>query len=381
MKTKKITHKLTAILFCIILILSLATGCGKKKDDKPSDNIVTDTEDNTFTNTKNTAKNKKCPEVTVKFANALCDEDYQTILDMLYLPENNVVTAADIETFLKRSNLADFIGTDYIEITDINEDESGIICYINSKKDKLEIDFYKNDNGDLALQMSTAYIEKDVLAPGGTSIRVNGVSLDNLEKDYATQYEKGDNGIVAYHLLCPVTDMTAHLSSAITDYDVDIPYNPDAEYYSVISINLDEQTLSTACQGTADTLNALIADIQAGKTNTNDLLNYFAEDIDLNTRNNLVNWFNGLNPPENFKFETILPSDKENEECYLVTDNSIRLFTRIKTTWTSDETLKDSHTYSSFIMTFDKGTWKIKETSLLDTGGFLTNHFTHDWKE
>lgn len=380
MKKSKI---FVTMLLYMLLTTTLFAGCGKKSEPQPSGDTISDVgnTEQTNTGTKNTANNKKQPEIAVKFANALCDEDYQTILDMLYLPENNIVSATDIQAFLQRSNLSGFLGSDYIEVTDANEDETSTLCYINSKNDKCEIDFVKNENGDLALQMSQAYIEKDLLAPGNASVRINGISLDSLESDYATQYEKGDKGLVMYHLICPVTDFTAHVSSTIVDYDIDVPYNTNAEFYSVLSINLDEETLQNTCNGTKQTLNNMIKDIQAGKTNTNELTQYFDQDIDQNTMNSIINWAANLNVSEDFQFETILPSDKENEECYLVTNNSIRLFTRIKTTWTSDGAIKDSHTYSNFIMTLDKGTWKIKDSNLPKVGGFICNSFTKDWQE
>lgn len=375
--------KAVSIVLCMLLTLTLFAGCGKKEPDpKPSGDTISDvgnTEEKPNTNTKNTANNKKKPEIAIKFANALCDEDYQTILDMLYLPENSIVAATDIETFLKRSNLASFIGSDCIEVTKANETETAILTEIKSNNDTCEVNFELNEDRNFALQMANAYIEKDVLAPGNAAIRINGISLDNLTENYATQYEKADKGLLVYHLYCPVTDFTANVSTSIDDYEITVPYDANAKLYDILNYNLNEETLTNACNGLKQAMNGFLTDLHAGKTNTNELNQYFVTDIDPTFITNLVNWYGTKAMPTDCQIEIMQPSDKENEPCYIITDDSIRLFTRYKTTWNAGA--ENAHIYSSFTMTLDKGTWKIKDTDIMKTGNFICNPFQHDWSE
>lgn len=365
--------KSISLLLVTALMIVLLTACGGSKTAEPSAESSTETEESANTNTSNTAKNKKAPDVAVQFANALCDEDYEVILNLLYLPENSVVSADEIQEFLQRSSLANFLGGDYVEISDYKEYDTSIVTTMTTGSDTCEVDFVLDANGNFALQMQAGWAERQIIAPSGATIKINGVTLD--EASWSETYTKNDDNqeLVLYTLICPVTDFSAHVTTDIESYDIDIIYNTDTKPYSVVNYNISESILTDICEDIKTNLNDIFNTIDSGNTNVTALQPYFASTMSNDIILEMIEWYQNMETSVDVTI--VEPDDREDYQSYICSNNDIQMFVKFESSWAESKT---HHGYATFMITNENGSYQIKETKLYEDS-FFTNHFDMQW--
>ena len=207
---KKKLVKLTILTMLCIGGLCLLTGCGGKQT--------------TTTSKSDSAEKESKDENTslpADFAQALTDEDYEAILEMLYLPENSIVSAENIQAFLQRSNLQDFLGTDEITAEVTDETDTQIIGNLSigeGKNGNCTVIFNRNKENEYVLDMEAAYQEREIKAPGEASIRINGIKLneDWASYDIALRFLSSSiantDHIIAYDIESNHDDISNYLS-------------------------------------------------------------------------------------------------------------------------------------------------------------------------
>ena len=367
---KKKLVKLTILTMLCIGGLCLLAGCGGKQT--------------TTTSKSDSAEKESKDENTslpANFAQALTDEDYEEILEMLHLPENSIVSAENIQAFLERSNLQDFLGTDEITAEVTDETDTQIIGNLSigeGENENCTVIFNRNKENEYVLDMEAAYQEREIKAPGEASIRINGIELN---EDWASS-AGNEHGTVTYTVFCPVDNFEADVSTAIGDYTVEVEWNEETDKpYDIICHEPDEEVLNNICETLKTNLNNMIADMASGEK---DLEKYLSEDAKSGLEDELLSWYSKLDVAE-APVITILepaadtdPLDEDNRHS-IWTNNTIHICTQLENTWNNNGENKNSHIHVQFDLELNQGTYKIIDTDLVDSAWEFTNSFQHDW--
>lgn len=341
----KIHNKTILIGGSIVLVTLLLIGGISlffNKSDKPAQQpVVQETEQETTQNkgTSNTANHKGQPEPLIAFANALCDEDYQAILDMLYLPNDALVTATNIQDFLEQSNIADFLGSDYVGIQNVKTNKTAIAGELISKDKKTicPVIFQANMDGNMVLGMSSAYEERTLVAPGNAQVRIGGVTLDTTKaKDYNPQHHPYQEGVVAYQVICPVTDFDAYVSTQWADYNITVPYEEDKNKpYLIFDKDINESVLQGACDSSKDLMNNIIKTL----VDNGSIDEYLADNADKTFKEDLTEWCNKviktgqIQATPDLQLSSVTITDEPDKISYIPENQTIHVFTSYTSVW------------------------------------------------
>lgn len=360
---KKKTHNLLFVLLIGIFMMTSLTACGNKSNVE----LVKEPME-----TSNQANNKKKPKPLVEFANALCDENYDAILQMSYLPENSIITKTDIETFLKESNLQNFLGAEAI-LVDKYQDKKGILTGIiqNNQGDIANVQFLQN--GDTyQLTLPNLYVEMNILAPKNTTISIQGKTVN---QKLATEYEDSyyDLTFDSYQLICPTNEFQITVESNITTYEIPVCYNEEQTTpYYLFNTELNKKLLDKTADETKNVFNQFLSAL----CNKQDITPYFTEDISAEYIQEIHAWYDYWKTTTNNPQLTVVePTTSDDYISAILDNNTIQIYCKVENTWNAGDT---SHLFSYFVMQLDHGTYKIKEAQLIGNT-FFTNRFQSMW--
>lgn len=379
MKTKRIVATILVLTLCT----SILTACGKKHKPVKSETETPVTEEHTTNKgTTNTANNKKESTEVTAFANALCDEDYEAILDMLYLPENSIVSPTNIKEFLQSSNLTDFLGSDYIKVTKTkyNRNKTAVAATIALKDNQTPctVMFKMNADKNMVLGMSKAYEERTVIMPGDAIIRASGPELNT---EYAEPYEPTnvphglETGLVKMKIICPVTDFDVYVMTKLHDYNLHIQYNNDLKQpYNFISYELPTSISDTACEQAKTLINNMIANTVDEKP----IDEFFSNSASPELKKHMIEWIQKyiikgtLVATPDLRLQSVSLRETEDTKSYIADNKTLHLYVTYTSVWSKTFT----HTgETQFLLELEDGTYHIKWTDLYqDT--FINNNLS-----
>ena len=324
--------------------------------------------------TSNQANNLKQPKPLVEFANALCDEDYEKILQMLYLPNNSILTPEDIEIFLKNGNLQNFLGTDAIQIGKYKSTPVFLSGIIQGNGETIDVTFSKRGENWI-LNMPACYEERNILAPTGTTISIHDKEIDQT---YAKPYDDNKYRLTfdQYTLLCPNHDFTVTVKSDISDYDMSLTYdeNQNVKYY-LLNTKLDEKLLAKTAESAKNICNEFLTALYQGQ----DISPYFTSDLSTEQVDAIYQWKNTWLSKEKPEITIAEPYQTEQNISCILNNNSIQIQTKIETKWGQENTEEHTtRTYIYFVLTLDHGKYKIQESNLTDVNAFYSVGY-HEW--
>lgn len=331
----------------------------------------------------NTANNKGAPAPAIQFVNALCNEDYQTILGMLDLPDNSVVTPVNIQHFMERSTLKDFLGADYIKIVkhQTSSNESAVAARIALKGDEeaqqntIDVGFSKNKEGAYVLGMQSAYAERYLIAPGGATIRIGGKTLNPEDAKPYLNDKEVDEGTVVYTLICPRDNFDVYVSTQFTDYTVTVEFNDETTPYSVINYDTPEGIVETTTTKGIETMNQILTKIQAKEPITD----FLSENVDPKLEGKLNDWYNNhAGGITNISLTAFMPSDRETDISYISGNKTIHVYAKYTSSFTQMEKTQTHNGYMECIFELDHGTYKLVWTNLPEDYLFF-NSMDQQW--
>lgn len=373
MKINKQTLAIGAgvVIVALILMIGVTMLFSPKTPDAPKQEPNSSETSNVVHNkgTSNTANNKGQPTVLVEFANALCDENYQDILNMLYLPDNSIVSPVHIQEFLENSNIADFLGSDYIAIDNAKETKTSVIGDILLKDNETSctVIFQINAEGNMVLGMSSAYEERTLIAPGNAEVRVGGITLDTTEAEpYNPKHHPYEEGIVAYKVICPVTDFDAYISTKWADYNLTVTHNEDVNKpYNLVQPKLNESVTEGACAASKDLMNQIITAV----VNNQPITDYLADTAPSNLEDQLKEWVQTtivkgpIKGTPDLQLESVTIYDTEDQTSYVPENNTIHIFTKYTSVWEQNQ----KHTgQAEFIIKQTNDGYKLVWTNMKD---------------
>lgn len=364
MKMKKTIRNMLFLTFILCCIFGM-TSCRNKGDIELVKEPM---------QTSNQANNLKQPKPLVEFANALCDEDYTKILQMLYLPNNSIITQEDIEIFLKNGNLQNFLSADAIQIDKYKNTPVFLSGIIQGNGETIEVTFSKKGE-DWVLNMPACYEERNLLTPTGTTISVHDKEID---KSYAKPYDDNKYRMTfdQYTLLCPNHDFTITVKSDISDYDMTLTYqeNQNMKYY-LLNTKLDEKLLAKTAESAKTVCNEFLTALYQGQ----DISPYFTSTLSTEQVETIYRWKNRWQSSEKPELTIAEPYQTERNVSCILNHNSIQIQTKIETKWGQENTEENTtRTSIYFVLTLDHGKYKIQETDLIENNAFYSVGY-HAW--
>lgn len=260
----------------------------ESKSDEESKASLDDLDETTETTEAAQEIDTEAYDMADNLVKSLKNKDYDSILKMMNLPENSIVSANDIEFTLNRNEYSDFIG----------ENIETLQCKVSGNKIDLELKtgthkfkpVITKDNEKWTLHIEDA-IDKDasVIAPGNAAIKINGIEL-NEDKD-AEDYEGYKvKGLVRYTLTVPTKPFIATINTLFGESQVEGVKSVDNDgktSYSIIP-NLDPENSEFIENEAKEALNNALIVYDTGTTEINRYIDLFAIDAPQENIENFV---------------------------------------------------------------------------------------------
>lgn len=386
---KNLLKKGAIIALSVAMMSVMLTGCGDKKDDK-KDNNKHDVIEQMADNMQKTTEEEETEEITTEevteeekedeatceyeevnnFVKAISSADYQAILDMCKLPENSVVCAEDVEYAFLRSEFADLVESQKIEITSSNKQSGVINATLKSGPSTADIKFVLNDDNEFVLDLTdVVYAEKQIRMPHCECI-INGVTL-NDEWSVRNEDTKVD---VIYTVICPTKPMTATITSDFGTYETELTWSDDTNRYSGLSTEaITQEEYDAIMKQIKDDYNAMFQLARDGKTDSTDYAPYFSSNVSPDVMQTTMTWIgNQVNDANDI---VMMDLQIDTEKGFVLNQNTAILNVKWKSQFSESKTASDM---CWMMIVKENDTYKLYETSLNEETLF-TNYFHNEW--
>ena len=113
------------------------------------------------------------------FADALSAGDYAAMKEIVYLPENSILTEDDLEYSLLRSDYVDLMESAEIRIEDFDGSAGSSHAVLRAGQDEVSVSAALKDDNKWYIELPEIYSEDvTILAPAKAQVTLNGVELD-----------------------------------------------------------------------------------------------------------------------------------------------------------------------------------------------------------
>lgn len=243
--------------------------------------------------------NKESFKLAQSFAESLKNENYDSILNLLNLPENSVVSTDNLSYVLQRSDFSYLIGSD-ITIDEFTDGTTKATAKLKSGSDIANLTLELNSNNEWEPVIPNLYTEDVVVAaPGKCEITINGIILD--EENFAETNTEKNDGSVNYILTIPNAEVSAHIKTAFGEFDV-IMSSDENGNYSIIP-ELSGEALNNSLNSFQTMFNEMLTKSDQGITDPAEYQSYFSDKADynfvstsitnlLNMKGDLNDWYN-----------------------------------------------------------------------------------------
>lgn len=377
--------KLVLTTLIIMVFMCLLNGCmmvGDSDEEDTTETVVSIEEGNI----------QKAQRTIVNFVDAVRKQDYDSVLSLLYLPENAFIDSDDMAWYIPKSEYGDITGTDN-SISDFSMDGTAVekTAIFTIGKEKHSISLKLRDDNTWGVVLSNGYFENwNLRTPGGCTVTLDGKDLSMYKKEkIETTTESTEATINAYdtYTLPAITAREHTLSLSSSLY---------GEFTQTVTPKSSSDTYTMVCKiNDAESENVLkcimaiwnsIYEVNENEGNVPEIQKYFVNGYDTNSltdilKKDLKSLKQGSGVKySNFYMSEIKPWDKDNYGAVLLQGNNILSATfgyRLEFTDSEGE-YHNANKVTTLYMAYEDSTYKIyslNESKIFSENDYKNNDY------
>ncbi len=312
------------------------------------------------------------------FADALSAGDYAAMKEIVYLPENSILTEDDLEYSLLRSDYVDLMESAEIRIEDFDGSAGSSHAVLRAGQDEVSVSAALKDDNKWYIELPEIYSEDvTILAPAKAQVTLNGVELDTG----AARKHSAAQGRVVYTVTIPKRPITAVVNTIFGDLEKEmVRRDDDPEAMYSICPAPDDVLMEEIMTAVKTDIEALYALYEAGSMEVTSWQPYFSEKTTPEkieavqaAIKNVYTWNDDV---EHLAASQVLARDNN---VWIAAYDSVGVNVKLENKWDDN---RRSHTFAFFVMTKkEDGSWVFGDQYPIDvnfTDG-MTNYMVADW--
>ena len=327
---------------------------------------------------------KESYRVIAAFAKAVSDQDFETAFSLIDLPANSVVTTDDLKYHLTRSDFADLFGAG-AEINNFEDRRTSASAELKAGQTRINISAVFTDDDEWLIDLPVLYMkDRTVLAPGKTSVSINGTLLDQAT---AEKYTSDETGRVIYTVTLPNRAVMVKTTDCFGEHEFELEQSSKSGVDFTACRTLDSEEVVDVMAKTKETLNSFMSLVESGETAVSAYESLFAQGTTASEINDAISYVKGIlgDIKKNSNHRLTEFAAKEDANVFMVTDTRIAINAKFRHDW--HYSALSSEEYSTlygwmYVERTEDGSCLISKPGVCLSHIFqklFTNNFHHDW--
>lgn len=326
---------------------------------------------------------KESYRVIAAFAKAVSDQDFETAFSLIDLPANSVVTVDDLKYHLTRSDFADMFGAG-AEINSFEDRRTSASAELKAGQTRINIYAVFTDDDEWLIDLPALYMkDKTVMAPGKTSVSINGVLLDQAA---AEKYTSDETGRGIYTVTLPNRAVMVKTTDCFGEHEFELEQSSISGVDFTACRSLDSEEVIDVTAKTKETLNAFMSLVESGETAVSAYESLFAPGTAASEINDAVSYVKSvLGGKKNSNHRLTEFAVREDARTFMVTDTRIVINAKYRHDWHYSSL--SSEDYSTlygwiYVERAEDGSCLISKPGVCLSHIFcdlFTNQFQRDW--